>query len=75
VRRSVGALRFLQGNLAGAEREFDASLREAPNDAWALWALIEVYRKQGKDSAAADAERRLAKTRADRSEPARMERL
>jgi tetratricopeptide (TPR) repeat protein len=75
VRRSVGALRFLQGDLAGAEREFDASLREAPNDAWALWALTEVYRKQGKDSAAADAERRLAKTRADRSEPVRMERL
>jgi tetratricopeptide (TPR) repeat protein len=75
VRRSVGALRFLQGDLAGAEREFDASLREAPNDAWALWALTEVYRQQGKDSAAADAERRLAKTRADRSEPVRMERL
>lgn len=75
VRRSVGALRFLQGDLAGAEREFDASLREAPNDAWALWALTEVYRKQGKDSAAADAERRLAKMRADRSDPVRMERL
>ncbi|BBA36452.1 uncharacterized protein sS8_4522 [Methylocaldum marinum] len=75
VRRSVGALRFLQGDPAGAEREFDASLRAAPNDAWALWALAEVYRKQGKDSAAADAERRLAKTRADRGEPVRMERL
>ncbi|WP_156912673.1 tetratricopeptide repeat protein [Methylocaldum szegediense] len=75
VRRSVGALRFLQGDLAGAEREFDASLQEAPNDAWALWALIEVYRKQGKDSAAADAEQRLAKTRADRSDAVRMERL
>jgi tetratricopeptide (TPR) repeat protein len=75
VRRSVGALRFLQGDLAGAERELDASLREAPNDAWALWALSEVYRKQGKDSAVADAERRLAKTRADRSDPVRMERL
>lgn len=75
IRRSVGALRFLQGDLAGAERELDISLREAPNDAWALWALTEVYRRQGKDSAAADAERRLTKTRADNGEPIGMDRL
>ena len=75
VRRSVGALRFLQGDLAGAERELKLALREAPNDAWALWGLAEVYRKQGNESAAAETERRLAKTRGDGGEPIGMDRL
>ncbi len=75
VRRSVGALRFLQGDPAGAEREFKLALREAPNDAWTLWGLKEAYRKQGKDSAVADVERRLVKTRADDGGPIGMDRL
>ncbi|MBN2702094.1 MAG: tetratricopeptide repeat protein [Methylothermaceae bacterium] len=75
VHRSVGALKFLQGDLAGAEQAFKASLEQAPNDAWALWGLAEVYRKQGKESAAADVERRLAKSRADGGGLVAMERL
>jgi tetratricopeptide (TPR) repeat protein len=65
VLRSLGALRFLQGDWPGAERELQLALRQAPNDAWALWGLAEVYRKQGNQAAAADTERRLAKTRGD----------
>jgi tetratricopeptide (TPR) repeat protein len=75
ARRSVGAVRFLQGDLAAAERELKLALQEAPNDAWALWGLTEVYRKQGNENAAADAEQRLAKSRADGGEPIAMERL
>jgi len=75
VRRSVGALRFLLGDLAGAERELKLTLEEAPNDAWALSGLAEVYRKQGNQNAAADVERRLAKTQADGSGPVGMDRL
>ena len=75
VRRSLGALRFLQNDPAGAERELELALREAPNDAWALWGLAEVYRKRGDRSAAADVERRLAKTRAAGGVPVGMDRL
>jgi tetratricopeptide (TPR) repeat protein len=75
VRRSVGAMRFLQGDLAGAERELKLALEEAPNDASALAGLAEVYRKQGNQNAAADVERRLAKTQADGSGPVGMDRL
>lgn len=75
VRRSVGAMRLLQGDLAAAEQEFDASLRKTPNDAWALWGLVQAYRKQGKESAAADAERRLTKTRSGDGEPIGLDRL
>lgn len=75
VHRSLGAARFLSGDLAAAERELQASLRAAPNDAWALWGLSEVYRKQGKADAAAEVERRLAKTRADKGVTIAMEKL
>ena len=60
VRRSLGAARFLAGDLAGAERDLDASLASTPNDAWALQGLAEVHRKRGNDRAAADVERRLS---------------
>lgn len=75
VRRSAGALRFLQGDLSGAERELKRALQEAPNDAWALWGLAQVYRKQGNENAAAETEQRWAKTRADGGVPIGMERL
>lgn len=75
VRRSLGALRFLQGDLAGAEREFEASLRQAPNDAWALWGIKEVYRKQGRESAVAETEKRSSRVRAGKGAPVDMGRL
>ncbi|HWP01542.1 MAG TPA: hypothetical protein VNL74_13120 [Methylococcus sp.] len=75
VRRSLGALRFLQSDLPGAEREFEASLRQTPNDAWALWGLKEVYRKQGNENAAAEAERRLSRVRAGKGALVDMGRL
>lgn len=75
VRRSLGALRFLAGDPAGAERELNAALRESPNDAWALWGLAEIYRKQGNESAAADVEQRLTKTLAKNAAPIAIGRL
>lgn len=75
VRRSLGAMRFLAGDTAGAEREFEATLVQAPNDAWALLALVEVYRKRGNTSAAAEIEGRLAKARAENAAPIEMGRL
>ncbi|WP_367026747.1 hypothetical protein ABZN20_03395 [Methylococcus sp. ANG] len=59
VRRSLGALKFLGGDLAGAERDLRASLEQAPNDAWALWALAEVQRKRGDMAAATETQRIL----------------
>ena len=75
VRRSLGALRFLAGDLAGAEREFNASLNRAPNDAWALQGLLEVHKKRGDESAAAAVERQLTKAWAGGSTRIGMDRL
>lgn len=75
VRRSLGALKCLGGDLAGAERELRASLEQAPNDAWALWALAEVQRKRGNMSAAAETQRILEKVRAGNQSPLAMDRL
>lgn len=75
VRRSVGAVRFLSGDAAGAERELKASLVRAPNDAWALQALAEIQRKLGNAAAAAETEGRLAKARVGGGAPVDMGRL
>lgn len=75
VRRSLGALRFLAGDPAGAERELNAALRQSPDDAWALWGLAEVHRKQGNERAAAEVEQRLTKTLAKDGAPIVMGRL
>lgn len=63
VRRSLGALRFMQGDWAAAERELNASLARTPNDAWALHVLAEVHRKRGNHHAAAAVRQRLSKVR------------
>lgn len=64
VRRTLGALKFLAGDSKGAEQALEAALVQAPNDAWALQGLAEVYRKLGKEAAAAAIGERLAKARA-----------
>jgi len=75
VRRSLGALKFLGGDLAGAERDLRASLEQAPNDAWALWALAEVQRKRGDMAAATETQRILENVRAGNQSPVAMDRL
>ncbi|MGH7511154.1 MAG: tetratricopeptide repeat protein, partial [Gemmatimonadales bacterium] len=46
VRQSLGAVLLLSGDLQGAEEAFRTSLREAPNNGWALYGLSEVYRRR-----------------------------
>lgn len=75
VRRSLGAVRFLQGDFAGAEREFQSSLEHAPNDAWALWGMIEARRKLGNQGGAAEAERQWRQVQAGKVPPIEMSRL
>jgi tetratricopeptide (TPR) repeat protein len=54
VRRSLGAVLLSRGDLDGAEAVFRASLRDAPNNGWALHGLVEVYRRQGRAQAEAE---------------------
>ncbi|QJD30086.1 tetratricopeptide repeat protein [Methylococcus geothermalis] len=75
VRRSLGALKFLGGDLAGAERELCASLEQVPNDAWALWALAEVQRKSGDIGSAEETQRILENARAGNQGSLAMDRL
>jgi len=60
VRQSLGAVLLLSGDLGGAEDAFQASLREAPHNGWALYGLTEVYKRRGDKHQARFAERRLA---------------
>ena len=62
VRESLGAILLSSGDLDGAEAVFRASLRDAPNDGWALHGLVEVYRRQGRAQAEAEVRGRLAGT-------------
>ncbi|MGH8478961.1 MAG: tetratricopeptide repeat protein [Gammaproteobacteria bacterium] len=62
VRQSLGAVLLATGDLDGAEAAFRASLRDAPNNGWALHGLAEVYRRQGRPQAEAEVRGRLAGT-------------
>ena len=57
VRQSLGAVLLQMGDLQGAEAEFRASLRSAPNSGWSLYGLTETLQRRG-DAAQAEATRK-----------------
>ena len=59
VRQSLGAARLRMGDLDGAEEAFRASLVRTPNNGWALYGLMEVYRQRGDTRSARAVEKRL----------------
>jgi tetratricopeptide (TPR) repeat protein len=59
VQQSLAAVLLRSGQLDAAEEAFRAALVKAPNNGWALYGLSEVYRRMGKQDAAAEAMRRL----------------
>ena len=58
VRQSLGAVLVKAGELDKAEQAFRSSLAKAPNNAWALYGLAEVYKQRG-DKTGEDATRKL----------------
>jgi tetratricopeptide (TPR) repeat protein len=58
VRQSLGAALVKAGDLDRAEQAFRASLAKAPNNAWALYGLAEVYKQRG-DKVGEEATRKL----------------
>lgn len=56
VRQSLGAVRLMAGDLSGAEVAFRESLEQAPHNAWSLFGLCEVYRRQERKREADDTE-------------------
>ena len=58
VRQSLGAVLVKAGELDKAEQAFRSSLAKAPNNAWALFGLAEVYKQRG-DKTGEEATRKL----------------
>lgn len=52
VRQSLGAVLLVQGDAVAAERAFRQALAQFPNNAWALYGLMQAETAQGKDDAA-----------------------
>ena len=59
MRQSLGAVLLRQGSLEAAEDAFRASLAQARNNGWALFGLGEVYRRMGRNEAAAEVMQRF----------------
>ncbi len=47
TRQSLGAMLLLSGDSDQAEETFRASLARTPNNGWALYGLMEVYKRRG----------------------------
>lgn len=48
VRQSLGAAQLSAGDLGAAEQSFRAGIERTPNNAWSLFGLAEVLRRQGR---------------------------
>jgi hypothetical protein len=62
IRQSLGAVLLMAGQLDRAGGVFRASLKRTPNNGWALYGLLEVYKKRGDERAARAVEKRLTQT-------------
>ena len=61
VHRSLGAALLQAGRASEAGDAFKAALKEAPNDGWAIYGLMEAQKKLGDDAGAKASESELAK--------------
>jgi tetratricopeptide (TPR) repeat protein len=52
TRQSLGAMQLLAGDASQAEETFRASLARTPNNGWALYGLMEVYKRRGDEKSA-----------------------
>jgi tetratricopeptide (TPR) repeat protein len=69
VRQSLGAALLASGRAADAEQVFRASLIEAPNNAWALYGLMQAYAAQGDEVGRAETEKLFTRAWAGREPP------
>jgi tetratricopeptide (TPR) repeat protein len=61
VRQSLGAALLKAGRAEEAAAAFQASLKAAPNNGWAIYGLIEAQKKLGDEAGAKASEAALAK--------------
>ena len=61
VRQSLGGALLQSGRAAEAADAFNAALKEAPNDGWAIYGLMEAQKKLGDEAGAKKSEDYLAK--------------
>jgi tetratricopeptide (TPR) repeat protein len=62
VRQSLGAALLAMGRADNAQAAFEAALRHAPNNGWAIYGLKAAAEARGDDAGATAAEARLART-------------
>jgi tetratricopeptide (TPR) repeat protein len=62
IRQSLGAVLLAAGRVDDAEHAFEAALKRAPNNGWAIFGLIEVAKTRGDAAGQKDAEARLQRT-------------
>ena len=62
VRQSLGAALLTAGRTEEAVAAFQASLKNAPNDGWAIFGLMEAQKKLGDEAGAEASKAALAKT-------------
>lgn len=62
VRQSLGAVHLSMGRVDEAQEAFEAALRRAPNNAWAIYGLKEAAAAKSDAAAVAAAEARLERT-------------
>jgi Tfp pilus assembly protein PilF len=62
VRQSLGAALLQAGKLTEAEDQFRLALKQAPNNGWTHFGLVELYKARGGGNAMRQAEADLAKT-------------
>lgn len=62
VRQSLGAALLQAGRFDEAERQFRASLRQAPNNGWTFYGLMELYKATGEAEKVNAAEAEAART-------------
>jgi predicted Zn-dependent protease len=69
VRQSLGAALLAAGRASDAEEVLRESLIEAPNNAWALYGLMQAYDAQGDEVARTEIEKLFTKAWAGREPP------
>jgi tetratricopeptide (TPR) repeat protein len=69
VRQSLGAALLASGRAADAEQVFRASLIEAPNNAWALYGLMQAYQAQGDEAGRGETKKLFTRAWAGREPP------
>ncbi len=75
VRQSLGAAQLIAGRTEAAAKTFQSALIDAPNNAWALWGLMQAQQALGDTAAASITRQRFEQAWAGDSDALELGRL